>query len=106
MFKLTKLQKEFVVGIFKMTLLFPPMYFFVLAMLPIGKDPILYIMLTSFYWILFIVSIIGAVWIGMFLEHPEMRSNFLHLDRRPRKKGSDAPTSFDQGKKRKPADSV
>lgn len=85
--KLNPIQKQFLKTIVSKLLWFPAIYFFIQAIYPImlGKDPLLVIMYSMYFWILFTVSIVGLAFAELVLNDAEIRRYFLTIERGLRK---------------------
>lgn len=85
--KLNPIQKQFLKTIVSKLLWFPAIYFFIQAIYPImlGKDPLLVIMYSMYFWILFTVSIVGLAFTELVLNDAEIRRYFLTIERGLRK---------------------
>jgi hypothetical protein len=79
--RLKPLQRSFLKSLLSKLLIFPALFFFVLALLPIGDPLPIYIMLTLFDWLCFLICLIGAVGLEMVVSKPELRRSLTHIER-------------------------
>lgn len=94
--RLNAIQKSFLTAIAKKLLLFPALYYFYQAMLPLGTDFQLYMMLTLSSWLLFLLFLVGACMVEIFIDKPDIRRWFTHID-----KGKQQPFTVQSEKDKK-----
>lgn len=87
--KLNTVQRAILKNLLSKILLFPAIWFFVWAIYPLATSPYLlqgfdilfYLMLSLKNWLLFLVSLLGAVVIEMLIANPELRRSLMHIER-------------------------
>jgi len=105
MLRLNPLQRKLFRGLLSKLLIFPALWYFIWAIYPlatspylqtVGFDPLFYLMASLFNWICFVVSLLAAVALEIFIDNPQLRKNLFHLDRgKHKEKSSDGKKKLD-----------
>jgi hypothetical protein len=77
------MQKTFMKSLLKKASLFPAFFFLFWAIFPLAWNrPFdLYIMVSLFNWLCFILSLFGAILLEMLMAYPDLRKNLTHFER-------------------------
>lgn len=80
---LKPMQKLFLKSLLKKLSLCPAFFFFFWAIFPLAwtRPFDLYIMLSLFNWLCFMLSVFGAILLEMLITYPDLRKKLTHLER-------------------------